>query len=82
MDDHLLKLPRFIGLSRRTSQVLSQNVSLAWHQGSIVPIGTGGKGNALDGDVAHMFAGAVCDLQLLRQAGAVALRHDIFWYKK
>lgn len=81
MDDHLLKLPRFIGLSRRTSQVLSQNISLAWHQGSIVPIGTGGKGNALDGDVAHMQAGLLVlssGLQLLRQAGAVALRHDIF----
>lgn len=47
MDDHLLKLPRFIGLNRRTSQVLSQNISLAWHLGSIVPIGTGGKGAML-----------------------------------
>jgi len=81
MDDDLRKPPRFIGLSRRTSQVLSQNISLAWHQGSIVPIGTGGKGNALDGDVAHMQAGLLVlssGLRLLGQTGAVVFRHDTF----
>ena len=29
MDDHLLKLPRFIQLSRDTSRVLWQNITLA-----------------------------------------------------
>jgi hypothetical protein len=34
MANHLRKLPRCIALGHRTSQVLSQNIPFAWHQGS------------------------------------------------
>lgn len=79
MEDHLLKLQRFIERNRRISQVISQNISLDKSQVSI------GKGSALDGEAMGMEASLLVLLSgqwWAQQAGAVALRHVIFNIRK
>lgn len=63
MDDRLLKLPRFSGLSRRTSQVLSQNISRPGIKAALFLLA-----QAERSDVAYMQAGSLVLPMLYRLA--------------